>query len=148
MPAKPKRKKPIPATRLTLIECRRRGWICDIVERKIPRCFITKDLFGCIDIIAVEPGKPGTIGVQSTVNNGGQHTKHHAKILAESRALEWLRAGNRLLLWSWAKQGARGKRKLWTLREEEILVGDWQRLRAVEAIADRALAPATTTEAA
>jgi hypothetical protein len=32
----------------------------------------------------------------------------------------WLGAGAFLAVWSWSKRGARGKRKLWSLREEEI----------------------------
>lgn len=130
---KKKRKKSTPTTARTLAECRKRGWIAGVVERRIPfpKPRGTKfDLFGVIDVVAVEPGQKGAIGIQSTSNSsgrqGGHHADHRAKILAEPRALVWLEAGNRLELWSWSVQGARGKRKLWTLRVEVFAPDDWR----------------------
>lgn len=113
----------------TISECRRRGWSAGNVERRIlfpkPQG-TTIDLFGVIDIIAIDPSAPlgqRTIGIQATSGGtGGSHSPHRAKILAAIRDDEdvrgWLAAGNRLELWSWAKQGARGKAKRWTLRVE------------------------------
>ena len=120
-PVKKKRKKAVPLTARTLVECRKRGWIAGVVERRIPfpKPQGTKfDLFGVIDIIAVQPGQLGSLGIQATANIGGHHAKHRDKIIAEPRSKIWVDAGNRLELWSWAKQGARGDRKLWTLRIE------------------------------
>lgn len=109
----------------TIAECRRRGWLAGNVERRIPfpkPQGTTIDLFGVIDIIALDLSAPvgqRTIGIQATSGGtGGSHSPHRAKILAEPRVLDWLAAGNRLELWSWAKQGAAGKRKTWTLRVE------------------------------
>lgn len=122
-----KRKKATPTTARTLAECRRRGWIAGVVERRIPfpKPQGTKfDFLGVIDVIAVEPGRIGSVGIQSTTNTGGHHAKHRDKILAESRALSWVEAQNRLELWTWAKQGAAGKAKRWTLRIERFEVRD------------------------
>lgn len=124
-----KRKKAVPTTARTLAECRRRGWIAGVVERRIPfpKPRGTKiDLFGVIDVVAIAPGVKGVIGIQSTANIGGHHAKHRDKILAELRARQWLEAGNRLELWTWAKQGARGKAKRWTLRVEVFEVDQWR----------------------
>lgn len=44
-------------TARTLKECRRRGWIAQVVERTVPHTFIKRDLFGVIDVIAVTPSK-------------------------------------------------------------------------------------------
>jgi hypothetical protein len=52
---KKKRKKPVSATAKSLHECKRRGWIAQTVEQTIPHTFIKRDLFGVIDIIAVQP---------------------------------------------------------------------------------------------
>lgn len=105
-------------TKRSLDECKRRGWIAAVVEQTIPRTFIKRDMFGCIDIVAIAPD--GIIGIQATSNNGGNHSARIAKIHAEPRMQSWCKAGARLLVWSWAKRGARGERKLWTLREEVV----------------------------
>lgn len=148
IPVEPKkRKKATPTTARTLAHCRKLGWLAGVVERRIPfpKPQGTKiDLFGVIDVIAVvvptaahhpwsDHGgdgpcaacwKPGAIGIQSTANIGGHHAKHRTKILAESRARAWVEAGNRLELWTWAKQGARGKAKRWLLRIERFVVSN------------------------
>lgn len=108
----------------TIAECRKRGWIAGNVERRIPfpkPQGTTIDLFGVIDIVAVDISAPlgqRTIGIQATSGGtGGSHSPHRAKILASADAKIWIEGGNRLELWSWAKQG-RGKVKRWTLRVE------------------------------
>lgn len=133
-----KRKKAVPTTARTLAECRRRGWIAGVVERRIPfpRPRGTKlDLFGVIDVVAISPGEKGAIGIQSTANIGGHHAKHRDKILAEPRARAWVESENRLELWTWAKQGARGKVKRWTLRVEVFTPESWPVHDAAEALA-------------
>lgn len=119
-------------TARTLAECRKRGWIAQVVEQTIPRTFIKRDLFGVIDIIAVTQPVAGIrhgdgayivvpgqiIGIQAT--SGTNHAARIAKSKAEPRLSTWLQAGARFAVWSWAKRGKRGKRKPWTLREEEV----------------------------
>lgn len=43
-----------------------------------------------------------------------------AKIRASKEAAYWLRCGGKIYVYGWAKRGARGKRKVWTLTEREI----------------------------
>ena len=118
-------------TARTLAECKRRGWTAQVVEKWNPHARVRQDLFGCIDIVAIAPpddeilGSPRIIGIQATSNNGGNHAAHRAKILAEPRIKAWLEAGAALELWSWAKQGPRGKRKVWTLRVEAFAARDY-----------------------
>ena len=114
-PKKKRRSSTSPTVR-TLAECRKRGWIAEVAERfvRFPPPGHRIDLFGCIDIIALTDN--GTLGIQACP--GSTHAAHRTKILEEPRANEWLARNNRLELWSWAKQGARGKRKRWTLRVE------------------------------
>ena len=104
-------------TARTLAECRKRGWTADVVERHV-RSFITKDFLGCIDVIALTPD--GFLGIQATSNSGGNHSARVAKIQAEPRAREFVRAGGRIEVWSFAKRGPRGKAKRWTLRVEPV----------------------------
>lgn len=104
-------------TSRTLQECRRLGWIAQVVEHRVPRLWITRDLFGVIDVVALtDTGE--ILGIQACV--GASHAARRDKILAELRALRWLECRGRLEVWSWTKQGAVGKRKRWTLRDEKI----------------------------
>ena len=114
---KPKKKKRGKSpTALTLEECGKRGWIAQVVEQRIPHTFITRDLFGIIDIIAVVPGE-AILGIQATSNNGGTHAARVHKALAEPRLTTWLKAGGRFAVWSWSKRG-----RLWVLREEDAIL--------------------------
>lgn len=107
--------KPSPTSR-SLAECRRRGWIAQVVEKWNPHARVRQDLFGCIDIVAVQEGQ--ILGIQACA--GSSHAARRDKALAEPRLRAWLDAGARFEVWSWAKQGPRGKRKTWTLRREEV----------------------------
>lgn len=103
-------------TQRTLQECRRRGWTAQVVERWNPHARIRQDLFGCIDIVAITPS--GILGIQACA--GSSHSTRMAKVIATPTTKLWLEAGARLEVWSWAKRGARGKAKRWTLREEGV----------------------------
>jgi hypothetical protein len=116
---KKKRKKPVSTAARSLAECRKRGWTAGMVEKWNNAVKIRQDFLGCIDIIALTPD--GILAIQScSGNTGGGHSDHVKKILAEPRAKKWIEAGGRFELWSWAKRGAAGKRKLWTLRVEDV----------------------------
>lgn len=104
-------------TARTLRRLRELGFTAAVVERRIPGRFITIDLFGVADIVAMYPGF-GILLVQTT--SGANHAARRNKAMAEPRLQTWLECGGRFELWSWAKQGERGRRKLWTLRREEI----------------------------
>jgi hypothetical protein len=99
-----------------LAECRKRGWIAQVVERRI--------LFGCIDIIALVPpshhllSNGQIIGIQAT--SGTNHAARITKSRAEPRLAAWLGAGATFAVWSWSKKGPRGKRKVWMLRETRV----------------------------
>jgi hypothetical protein len=103
-------------TQRTLKECKRRNWTAGIVERRVPFKQIAIDLFGCIDIVVATPD--GILGIQAT--SGTNHAARMAKARQEPRLAAWLGAGARFEVWSWAKRGDRGKRKLWALRAEAV----------------------------
>jgi len=88
-----------------------------------------KDAFGFGDLLAAHPTgtsrKPHWINIKSLprialvqVTSGSNHDARKNKILAEPLAQKWKDADGMILLHSWAKRGPRGKRKVWTLREE------------------------------
>lgn len=94
----------------TLIWLRKQGYTCDVVERRVARSFVTRDLFGCLDLVAIRDGESGVLGVQTT---SAQHLAERVtKVQAEPRAALWLSCGNRIMVIGW-KQETTG-RKLWT----------------------------------
>jgi hypothetical protein len=103
-------------TQRSLAWLRRRGATAAVVERYNPHAKRRVDLFGFIDLVALDGGQ-GVLGIQTT---SADHVSHRLAKLREecAEAMErWLNAGNRLVIHGWAKQGPRGRRKLWTLRE-------------------------------
>lgn len=103
-------------TQRSLAECKKRGWTAQVVEKWNHWAKRRVDLFGVIDIVALTPG--GILGIQASAS--GDHATHREKILAEPRALEWIRSKGTLAIWSWGKKGPRGKRKVWSLMIEVI----------------------------
>ncbi len=102
----------------------------EIVEKWVPNPKhpgggFRKDLFGIIDIIAIDPLSKSTIGVQST----GQDFSGHWKKLTQEKADKsrlWLSGGNRLLLMGWRKLKVKrgGKAMRWTPRIADIKISD------------------------
>ena len=92
-------------TQRTLRALRERGLVCAIVEKFNPYVGphgIRQDLFGIIDVLALDP-QVGVIGVQST----GQDFAGHKRKLLEERhqeTVDWLSTpGTSLELWGWRK---------------------------------------------
>lgn len=108
-------------TKRALKEIRSLGYTAQVVEHWNSFARRRIDLFGFADIVVLTPGS--IVAVQVTA--GSSHAARRKKILAEPRALAWIRAGGVLELWSFAKQGARGERKTWKLRKESIVVEDF-----------------------
>jgi len=108
-------------TQRTIRELRQQGIKCAIVEKWNAYIKIRQDLFGIIDIIALDPEK-GVIGVQST----GQDFSGHVLKLRDEKAqdtFDWLSIpGTSLELWGWrkVKKVRGGKQMIWKPR-----VGDF-----------------------
>lgn len=108
-------------TARTLNLLRNAGLTVQVVERWCPHSRRRIDLFNVIDVVAMDPKQVGLLGVQACAGSG--HAARLAKVLAEPRARLWVACGNRLAVYSWAKRGARGQRKSWTPRIEEVYLG-------------------------
>jgi hypothetical protein len=89
-----------------------------VVEKWNPHAKIRQDLFGFIDVVALEPGKRGVLAVQAC-RTDDQSTRI-AKIHAEPRAAVWLKAKNRIQVIGWAKRGPQDTRKRWTVSITDI----------------------------
>jgi hypothetical protein len=81
------------------------GYTADVVERRIPGCFTTRDLFGIGDILAAHPEERIILLVQTTSRD------HLADRLRRVRACPalpvLLDAGIRVEIWGWAKRNGR-----------------------------------------
>jgi len=109
-------------TARTLAHLRQLGYLAGVVERRLPRCLITVDLFGCIDVLAVRGDLPGVLGVQTSTRSN--QAARLAKALAVPELRTWLAAGNAFEIHGWAKVGARGKRKLWQVSTRAVTLAD------------------------
>jgi len=113
-------------TQRTLRALREHGLVAGIVERWNPyagKCGLRQDLFGVIDIIALDPAR-GVIGIQST---GQDFAGHVQKITGEKaqETAEWLSTpGTVLELWGWRKIKLKrgGKAVRWAPRVAEFRV--------------------------
>lgn len=108
-------------TKRTLAEARKLGFLAHITEKWNPHAKIRQDMLGCIDLILIREGI-GIIGVQATSRTN--HAARRTKAISEPRLRIWLQSGGRFEVWSWAKMGAVGKRKLWQCWREEITLAD------------------------
>ena len=116
------------ATQRTIRELKNQGRRCAIVERWnafVGPHGIRQDLFGIIDILALDPER-GVVGVQCC--SGGMAS--HVRKITEDHAqetLDWLQTpGTSLEIWSWRKVLLRrgAKQKVWRPRIKEITLQD------------------------
>ena len=118
-------------TQRSLAYCKRMGWLAGVVERWLPAPGhpaggVRKDLFGFIDMVVLD-GKGGALGVQATSSSNLSGRWHKVQQNCFSAADRWLREGNRIEVWGWAKRhyklknGKRSNEKRWTVRRIEIV---------------------------
>jgi len=120
---KKKRAKPVTMTKRSMDYLRKDGYSVAIVERwfdfperknGFPTGKMIKqrmDAFNFADLIAVKPGIPGTLYVQTTSRDN--QAARRAKILEAEAVPAIIKSGNRVQVHGWALAGARGARKLW-----------------------------------
>lgn len=108
-------------TARSLAALRAEGYLAAVVERRLPRGFITQDLFGVADLIAVRPGSPVLLVQCTSSSNAAARV---AKVLASEALPMLLSAGVAVEVWGWSLKGAKGKRKLWQLTRRAITLAD------------------------
>lgn len=116
-------------TQRTLRALRQEGCRCAIVEKWNPHAGprgIRQDLWGIIDILALDPAR-GVVGIQACAGSG--YSQHYRK-LTEERAqetLDWLETpGTALYIWAWRRVKAKrgGRALVWSPRIVEITLQD------------------------
>ncbi len=103
----------------TLARLRQMGYVADVVERWLPRVGVRRDLFHCIDIVAVHPAIEGVLGVQCT--SKPNLAARVGKVRQQPEVAIWLKASNRIEVWGWHKRNGR-----WDAERIEVLAGDLQ----------------------
>lgn len=114
-------------TQRTIRELKNRGLVCAIVEKWNAYAKIRQDMFGIIDIIALDPQR-GVIGVQAC---GSAFSAHYHKLTEEKaqETYDWISTpGTHLELWGWRKikKVRGGKAMIWEPRIQEITLEDLQ----------------------
>ena len=112
-------------TARTLAECRKRNWHAGVVERYNTFSGKKNDLFGFIDLVALD-GQPGLLGIQATSTPNMSSREKKIRIDCAELAHAWLMAGNRLEVWGWGKRvhykkdGSKSKVKRWALKTTKV----------------------------
>jgi hypothetical protein len=101
-----------------LVHLRRHGFAADLVERWIAKAGIRRDLFHCIDVVAVKAGE-GVLGVQATVLSCLSARLAKVRVLPDLAT--WLSAGARFQVWGWVKRDGR-----WHCKVVELDARDMQ----------------------
>lgn len=101
----------------TLAHLRAEGWTVDIAERR--QGPISRDLFGCIDVVAVHPLRREFLFVQLTGDNGGHVADRVRKVRTAPATRALLRAGARVEVWGWAHGRAEPRIVRMTLQAKE-----------------------------
>jgi hypothetical protein len=96
-----------------------------VVERWLPRANKRVDAFGFGDVLAVERffdfyPEGGAILIQCTSTSNAPSRVRKMKTTCRNEVENWLKAGNKALVWGWSKRGPRGKRKTWQLKEYPV----------------------------
>jgi hypothetical protein len=86
-------------TARTLGRLRECGYVCEIVERWIPRLNRRKDFLGIGDVLGIRPGLPLLL-IQCT--SAGNTSSRISKALRSPGLRIWLRTGCEFRVWGWA----------------------------------------------
>jgi len=104
----------------TKANLKKHGITHGVVERWVQRARKRIDLFGIIDLIAMDNG---IVGIQVT---GTDFSSHKIKIMEEKKenTLEWLSNSGRLEVWGWRKlKKVKGKKATyWSPRIADVLI--------------------------
>lgn len=104
-------------TKRSLKLLRETGHQAQVVERWNMFAKVRQDLFGWIDIVAVDPKTPGILGVQTTTTTN--QAARIEKARGNGALVAWLLAGGRLTVHGWRKSKGR-----WVVTERPLTIAD------------------------
>jgi hypothetical protein len=104
-------------TKRTLALLRKQGYVVEVVEKRVPGCLVSRDLFGIADVLAVHPEQGIVLLIQATT---ADHFANRLRRVQEQSVLpSLLAAGVRVEIWAWAKRAGQ-----WHVRREALQPGD------------------------
>jgi len=116
-----KRKNPVSATQKSLKKLRGEGYLCEIVEKTIPKCFIKKDLFGFIDLLCIKGSE--VLAVQTTANLSNANARVK-KIQEHENYPKVTALGWKIVVHGWRQLQEKCKngniKKVWVCKEIEL----------------------------
>ena len=104
-------------TERTLKYLRKQGYLCEVVEKRVPMVNITRDLFGFADIFAVRDQDQAHLLVQTTTLV--HISTRLKKAMALPSLLTWLRSGGRFEVHGWYKKDG-----LWQVERRVVTLED------------------------
>lgn len=119
VPKKKKKKAAPPLTAKTMAEMRKRGYLVEKVEQTIPKSFIKRDLFGCIDVIGI--CGPVTLAVQATSYSNISARVKKIQVEKADELARMMAAGWKVEVWGWMLRPLRkgSKAMRWSYRVVE-----------------------------
>jgi hypothetical protein len=104
---------------------RKDGWLPAVVEKWNPGARVRQDLFGFIDIMALDTlGRP-PVGIQvTTTGHMADRLRKMTTAPVGYKLAYWLNSGLTVEIWGYAKRGPRGQRKVWTLTRRAVTLRD------------------------
>lgn len=110
-PVRVRKSKGTSPTQRTLKHMRGLGYLAEVVEKRLPRVFITKDLYGFIDVLAVKGEDIVGIQTTSSPNMAARVTK-----ITEHENWPLVCKAIRIVVHGWRKNS----KNRWVLREVEL----------------------------
>ena len=98
---------------------RAEGFLVDATEKRLPRCFISVDLYHAFDLVGIRIDRLGVLGVQVTTTSN--QSKRLYKLLGNEAVRVWLMAGNAVELHGWKKSARTGR---WEVTRRPITLAD------------------------
>lgn len=92
-----------------------------------------EDLFNLFDVVGIRCDVSGVTGIQACGADVAGHlrkvlegfTNPKGEIIPPNPYIRtWLQAGNKAFVWGWTLRGAKGKRKMYQLREIQFVLKD------------------------
>jgi hypothetical protein len=100
-----------------LVLLRKQGFVAEVVEKRVPGCLVSRDLFGIADVLAIHPEQGIVLLVQATTAD--HFANRLRRVQGQLMLPALLAAGVRVEIWAWAKRAGQ-----WHVRREALQPGD------------------------
>jgi hypothetical protein len=109
-------------TQRSLAMLRDGGYLPAVVEHWNAYARIRQDLYGCIDIVAIHPLKPGVLAIQTTTKSNMAARLEKIKTVPAVKI--WLAAQNSFKIHGWYKKEGRWFCSIWAI-DDHCDFGMW-----------------------